>query len=95
MDAKTLLDLPLRDNDAGAKTVRDYLLALLRELWVEEAGFSGKRPFGNSGWQYDIYVPMMEAGLIDGRLDEYGYVVEMDTEKADALLVSAIGELGS
>ena len=32
-------------------TVKDYLKTLLHTLWDEEDGFSGKRPFGNSGWQ--------------------------------------------
>jgi hypothetical protein len=39
------------DSDAGDNiTIRDYLRILLETLWEEGEGFSGKRPFGNSGW---------------------------------------------
>ena len=56
-----VLALPLPDNDAGAATVRDYLKSLLSTLWLEKDGFSGKRPFGNSGWTYDLTEPIVEA----------------------------------
>ena len=88
-----LLDLPLDDNDAGAATVRDYLIALLRHLWEGGEDFI-KRPFGNSGWQYEIYGPMVAAGLINGSLDEDGYVDDADTRAADALMDAAIQALG-
>lgn len=89
-----VLDLALPENDSGASTVRGYLVALLAELWREEEGFSGKRPFGNSSWQYDIYVPMVTAGMISGRLDEHGYAEELDDRAADALILAAIKALG-
>lgn len=94
MTPRELLDLPLADNDAEAGTVREYLVALLVTLWQEEEGFSGKRPFGNSSWQYDIYVPMITAGVVSGSLDEDGYVEECDTKAADAMILTAIGLLG-
>jgi hypothetical protein len=90
-----LLDLPLPDNDSGASTVRGYLVALLTELWREEDQFSGKRPFGTSGWQHDLYVPMVKAGIIAGRLDEDGDVEDVDTATADRLILAAIAALGS
>lgn len=37
--AAALLDLPLPENDAGAGTVRGYLLALLAGAWREEECF--------------------------------------------------------
>lgn len=89
-----ILDLPLPANDADAATIRGYLTALLAELWCEEQGFSGKRPFGNSGWQYDLYTPMIKAGLIPGSLDEDGYVDTCDTQQADRLILAAIASLG-
>jgi hypothetical protein len=90
-----LLDLPLPDNDSGASTVRGYLVALLSTLWREEDRFSGKRPFGNSGWQYDLYKPMILAGLVDGQIDEDGYIERADVPTADKLLLAAIAALGS
>lgn len=92
-DLVAILSTPLGANDAGASTVRDYLIALLRQVWTEKECFSGKRPFGNSSWQYEVYVPLMKAGLIEGKLDEDGYVEEMDTDKADELILAAIDRL--
>lgn len=91
-----VLDLPLPANDSGASSVRGYLVALLAELWREEEGFSGKRPFGNSSWQYDLYGPMAHADMVEATFDEDGYLERFDrTEmaKADALILAAIKAL--
>jgi hypothetical protein len=42
------------DNDAGVGTVKEYLRALLLEVWEKQESFNGKRPFGNSGWEKDL-----------------------------------------
>jgi len=89
--AKRLLDLELPDNDSGATTVRGYLVELIKVAWDE------KRPFGNSGWHYDLYAPMAKAGLVSATLDEDGYVDDFpddEKRKAEALLFAAIDELG-
>ena len=41
---KLILMLTMQPNDANAATVREYLLALLKEVWREGEGFNGKRP---------------------------------------------------
>lgn len=91
--AKAVLDCPMERNDADAATVREYLAALLREVWAQEEGFSGKRPFGNSSWKYDIYAALLKGGLLEGKLDEDGYVEELDREAGDAMVRAAIEEL--
>jgi hypothetical protein len=94
-----VLDLELGDNDSGASTVRGYLVALLRALWQQQDGFSGKRPFGNSGWDCDFIVPFARAGFIDLALTEedswtdYDYRA-VDWGRVDALMNSAINALG-
>lgn len=71
------------DSDAGDNlTIRDYLRVLLETLWEEGEGFSGKRPFGNSGWDRDLYVPLVKHGFISGKLDENGYIDEIDEKEA-------------
>lgn len=49
-------------------TVRGYLKALLTTLLDEEESFSGKRPFGNSGWLYDLARPLISAGVVEGQI---------------------------
>lgn len=88
LDAK--MPLP---NDADAITVRDYLGALLRELWCNDEGFSGKRPFGNSGWQNDLYRALVMAQLIKGEIDEDGYLQFCDKKTAHRLILKAIASL--
>lgn len=89
----SILDLPMGRNDAKAKTIRDYLKALLTRLWREGEGFSGKRPFGNSGWRHEIYKVLIAAEIVEGRLDEDGYVEDVDGEDADRLIQKAIASL--
>ena len=62
---KAALDIPLPDNDAAAKTVREYLSILLSTLWEQEQGFDSKRPFGNSGWKYELTEPLIDAGRVE------------------------------
>lgn len=89
-----VLALPLDPgNDSGADTVRGYLVALLTEVWRHGEGFGGKRPFGNSGWQYDLYKPLLKAGYITGSLDEDGYVEDVDCHTGDRLIAEAIESL--
>lgn len=88
-----ILDLKLKPNDAKAKTIREYLKALLIALWEKDEGFSGKRPFGNSGWKYDVYPALIKAGLVTGKLDNEGYIESCDDEAADKLILKAIKSL--
>lgn len=83
----------LEDNDARADNVQEYLCALLEDVWRYEEGFDGKRPFGNSGWQDDLYTPLVVAGFTggmvryeDGRPEAYN----IDTDTADKLIIAAI-----
>jgi hypothetical protein len=81
-----ILNLPMQENDAVAKTVRDYLQRLLRGVWIDGEGFDGKRPFGNSGWQQEIYETLIKAEFI--KADNEGYPYE--PEVAEELVLLAI-----
>jgi len=63
VDIQAVLNCPLEENDSGADTVKGYLKALLFTLWDEDEGFSGKRPFGNSGWEYDLTDALIDKKL--------------------------------
>lgn len=90
MNYKDYANIPMQENDAGAKTIGEYLEKLLLTLWDEEASFSGKRPFGNSFWQYEIYRALISAGVVNGKLDEYGDVDEIDYTNADNVVKDII-----
>lgn len=89
-----ILNTPMGDNDAGASSIGGYLTALLAALWEEGECFGGKRPFGNSGWESDLFLPLVKTGYISGRIDEeYGYAEDEDEDAGRALIASAIQAL--
>lgn len=92
-EAKAILDLPMQRNDAHAATVRDYLKTLLTRLLRQGECFSGKRPFGNSGWEHELHIPLIKAGLVTGELDEDGYIQDHDELAASVLILKAVGHL--
>lgn len=98
MDAHRVLGVPLLAGSPVEGNIRDYLLTLLADLWTEGEAFSCKRPFGNSGWEYDLYEPLARAGFIEGMtFDEDGYIDEFpdaSRKKADELILAAIRSLG-
>ena len=63
-------------------TLRGYLQTLLLTLWREEQGFSGKRPFGNSGWQSTLETDLVNGGVLPGKVvDEYYSEADGDFNK--------------
>lgn len=92
-----LLDAMGSFPDAGGDmTLREYLGALLTELWSDREGFGGKRPFGNSGWEYDIYRVLIREGAVAGTLDDDGYIEEIgvDAKKAaNAIVFGLIAQM--
>jgi hypothetical protein len=93
MTGEEILNLPMGENDAGAETIRDYLKRLIVEVWEHNEGFSGKRPFGNSGWEYELYRALIEGGasfagkIVDGELE-----ID-DSDELDVLIFDAIEAL--
>lgn len=90
MKTKDVLELPMRENDADASTVRDYFYKLLLTMWREGEGFSGKRPFGDSGWEFDLYETLVRHGVCPGEVDEDGCLDSVDTKVADVCIFNCI-----
>ena len=61
------LDIEFYSSDLNRKiTIKNWMLLLLERLIIEEEGFSGKRPFGNSGWKCDVEIALVKSGLLKG-----------------------------
>lgn len=89
-----VLALPMNGNDADAATVGDYLIALLAALWRRREGFGGKRPFGNSDWEFELCQALVDGGLIEGAtVNDGGWIEDLldpALDAADAVIAAAI-----
>lgn len=84
-----VLKFPMQENDAGATTIGDYLRRLLKTLWEEGEGFSGKRPFGNSDWEDELYSALVVGDFVGG-VTEDGYLEDVDYKAANTLIFQCI-----
>lgn len=91
--ARRVLKCRMIPNDALAATVKDYLLGVLEMLWDDPPGFNGKRPYGYSSWQNDVYKSLGKAGLIEIEFDRDGDLEDVDDERGAELIIAAIQSL--
>ena len=86
-----VLDLKFKSNDLGKKvTIRQFFFELMETLWIEQECFSGKRPFGNSGWDGDLIKCLIKNKLIKGKLDEDDCLEDYDNKEVDEFVMSQI-----
>lgn len=90
MNYDEILDYPWEFDDVEASNIKEYLEALLLHLWEEGEGFSGKRPFGNSGWEYDIYHPLVVMKCVEGEISENDDLLSINEEQANDLVFNLI-----
>ena len=91
---KEVLNAPMQENDANAETIGEYLIKLLLTLWERGESFSGKRPFGNSGWEHDLYYALVKNNHIKGKIDdEYGDLIDYDRAEGDKIIFECIRSL--
>ncbi len=86
--------IAMQSNDADAATIGEYLSKLLELVWIEDEGFDGKRPFGNSGWKQEVYNALGRAEAVAGEEVEPGYW-EIDESLADAYILATIKSLSA
>jgi len=88
MTNKEILEL----NIDSETTIKQYLRQLLQKIWTEGSMFNSKRPFGNSDWQFNVYVVLVESGVITGTFDENGCLEDCDTLEGDVVMHQLIFE---
>jgi len=81
-----------RDLDSRV-TVKEWLQELLCIVWMEKDEFSGKRAFGNSSWEYELYDVLVKHRIIIGILDEDGFVEDCDDKLANKIILDIIVEV--
>lgn len=88
-----VLATPMDRNDASANSVHEYLVALLATVWEQGSDFSGKRPFGNSGWEGELEKALLIHGLVEGAFDSHHDIEWIDDQRANKLIALAIQAL--
>lgn len=97
MKAREILAVELGENPSGRKTIGGYLHELMVQCWHRGSSFDGKRPFGSSSWEFDLYAALGRAGMVSITFDESGYIDDFSVEerrKANELIDLAVAELG-
>lgn len=83
VELNAILGAKYKFRDCSAKNLRGYFHKLLRTLWDEGEGFSGKRPFGNSDWDMDVCIALVSIGALAGTVDYDidGYLMDHDYDQ--------------
>lgn len=81
--------------DLDECSIRHYLVELAKRCWVKEEGFGGKRPFGNSGWKWDVYYALADGGFVTGTKDDEGNWVDIDCKKAESIILACFDKIQS
>ena len=79
--------------DLGECSIRHYLVELGKRCWDEGDAFSGKRPFGNSGWSWDVYAALVSGGFVQGRVSEDGVLMDLDEIGAERVVARCFERL--
>ena len=89
-----ILELKFDSSDfAKEVTIREYLIALLSMLWVEQEEFDSKRSYGNSDWTSDIEKVLLENGFVKtGKLIgvDREWFEPVDKKELDDLMLDVI-----
>ena len=92
MELKKILELPVMVYGTPDETLplKDFLYGLNELLLEDPDSFSGKRPYGNSGWKFEIYKTFIKAGLVPGKIDSAGYLKYVDKLEAYKFLLNNV-----
>ena len=91
MKNKEILNLEFHSEDLNENvTIREYFYKLMEAFWNEKENFSPKRPLGNSDWDGDIILCLIKNKLVEGSIDENGWLDDYDYEKVDKFILKRI-----
>lgn len=90
MNYDDILDYQYSFEDAGVTCLRDYFYEILTTLWIRGEGFSSKRAFGDSDWQWQAYYCLAEAGAIKADFDSDWEEWEFSEEEAEKKVLDLI-----
>ncbi|MEG1662568.1 MAG: hypothetical protein RR338_01135 [Clostridia bacterium] len=86
MTNSEILELEVRSEDIGVVTIKQYFKQLLLTLFEDSECFSGERPFGNGGWEWEIRECLIENKVIGNRIVTYEEGYCGDSEFYDKII---------
>lgn len=89
INVNDVLSFPMKENSADAKTIGEYLYKLLYNVYNMGESFSGKRPFGDGGWEHELYSALEDGGFILDNYVEGAYVLNNE-QVAHAIIFKCI-----
>jgi hypothetical protein len=78
------------DRDNSIMSIREYLYELFSDLFHQGEDFNSKRPWGNSGWQFDVYTALIREGILPGMLDSEGFLNNCDEDECKKFVIEMI-----
>ena len=91
METEEILNLKFKAQDLHKEvTIREFFYKLMEKLWIEQEGFNGKRPFGNSSWDGDLICCLVKNKLVKGKVDEDGYLEDYNYDKVNKFVIDKI-----
>ena len=103
ISSKEILDCPISENLVAyddAKTIGDFFKICMINLWEKGESFNGKRPLGDSGWDYDLILSLGYAGIIEPDsteiLDDGSKEIDMSDDKINKgrkMIMNALREV--
>lgn len=84
----------VRTEGVEPMTVAEFLRRVLSDFW-EDPEFDANRPYGASGWRYDVRAALIRAGVVEGSFDADGYVEQYDELAVDDVIKDLIDTLGA
>ncbi len=93
MTNQEILDIKFESIDFDGKkvSIRFFLKELLKQVWLDDEGFNGKRPFGFSDWKDRIYQVLAAHDLVKADYNKKdAYYDKIDTKAADKIILKLI-----
>lgn len=68
------LEFEVAAGEGKTVPLREFFVLILGQLWEEADEFSGKRPFGNSGWYFEIIWGLIDDGVAESETEAHNLV---------------------
>lgn len=84
-----ILNLEMRHSNTDT-TIKEFLKTLCFEIISRGSKFNAEAPFTVKGWEEDLVFPLVNEGIIEGYINEDGYLENYDKDESYQILIDCI-----